>query len=422
MEKLTDKLSHTNLLSPKECALIVRRTLQLPEDENLQLLEYWIEPGSSELIGFMGDYYKLYVRVKQKQEHNLQYFIKSLPLNNAPHRDECERKGFFRKERAIYGEILPKIQKYASGKLCAKSYYTRSDLMVLEDLSYTYRQIRADESYTLQHLKVVLAQQAELHAASIAWEQAEGFSIGERYKDVLFELHITTSNEWYMAGVKGIIYLAKRHEKFQTSLAQDFISNKLYGLLCKAEEIAGPSKTLRNVLCHRDTWDRNIFFKFAKDSSIPDTCCFVDFQLTTYSPPTLDVLFMLYIIPTAGMRRQIYDACLEHYFQCLQSQFARLQIAADTMSRQDFLEHCKIARVAALILWALCEPLLKMPEGLSKKFRTEEPDRFDFYLNSDRSGLLERVMELHPEYKSAVMAPIGELLEYLMETEDLFKL
>lgn len=107
-----------SLLSPEECRLIALRTLQLKKDEEdtLHILESKLDAGSNELMGYMGEYYKLQFQVKHSGSANpqhLQYFVKSLPYKNAPQKAECERKGFFRKETTIYTEILPNLQKYS---------------------------------------------------------------------------------------------------------------------------------------------------------------------------------------------------------------------------------------------------------------------------------------------------------------------
>lgn len=107
-----------SLLSSEECRLIALRTLQLKndEEETLLILESRLNAGSNELMGFMGEYYKLHLEVKHSgiaNQQHLQYFVKSLPYKNAPQRAECERKGIFRKETTIYKEILPNLQKYS---------------------------------------------------------------------------------------------------------------------------------------------------------------------------------------------------------------------------------------------------------------------------------------------------------------------
>ncbi|BFF94525.1 uncharacterized protein DMAD_12132 [Drosophila madeirensis] len=413
-----------DLLSAEECLLIAQRTLKDKDKSQILLLDSQLEAGSNDLMGYMGEYYKLRLIVediKDKDRHELDYFIKSLPHKNEPQRAECERKGVFRKESAIYAKILPNVQKYATKKLFPRCFYSRNDILVLEDLTQEYRHLKATESYTLEHYKLVLEHLAEVHAASIAWEEKEQFNIGERYKDVLIELHLSTENSWFMTGLKAIVFLAARHPQYQTVEHQKFIHNKLYNLLTKSEELVTPSRIIRNVLCHRDTWDRNIFFRFGSESSVlPSACCIVDFQLTKYCSPTLDVLFLLYIVASADVRQEIYDESLEHYHISLQSHLIRLGLNGELISRENFLKECQRTRLAALIIWALTEPQTKMSSSISNRLRSQEPEKFDYYLNTDRSEMLLRVMKLQPGYEQTIMSPVKELVDYLMENEHLY--
>ncbi|EDW89975.2 uncharacterized protein Dyak_GE13008 [Drosophila yakuba] len=390
-----------DLLSSEECLLIAQRTLSVVQKQNVILVSSQVDAGPKDLMGYMGEYYKLHLEVKvksDKKKYFLNYFIKSLPRKNMPQREECERKGVFQKESALYCQLLPKIQKYATKKLYPICYHSRNDILVLEDLTQDYRHLKANENYTLDHYKLVLEHISELHAASIAWEEKENVKIYESYKNVLIELHLDANNSWYITGLKAIVFLAARHPHYQTRKAQSFIQNKLCNLLTKAEELVAPSKDTRNVLCHRDTWDRNILFHFDNESSIlPNACCIVDFQLAQYCSPTLDVLFLLYIVASAEVRRAIYDECLEHYYKCLQHHLGRLGLNKDLITENDFRNECHRTRLAALLIW-----------------------KFDYYLNCDRSELLLRVIEIQPGYEETIMTPISELVDYLMENENLY--
>jgi len=104
-----------DLLSSEECHLIAQRTLSVVKKDNVILINSQVDAGSKDLMGYMGEYYKLHLEAEvkgDKKKYFLNYFIKSLPRKNEPQREECERKGVFQKESALYSQILPKIQKY----------------------------------------------------------------------------------------------------------------------------------------------------------------------------------------------------------------------------------------------------------------------------------------------------------------------
>ncbi|XP_053959474.1 uncharacterized protein LOC128864028 [Anastrepha ludens] len=414
-----------DILSAAECEKIARNSLKLQKDESIKIVSYALEKGSNELVGFMGEYYKLRIRVQDEpisdEIKEFCYFVKSVPISNELHRDECERKCFFRKEGCAYTQILPNIQKFATTKLYPVCYYARKDLLVLEDLAAPdlgYRHLENEEAYTVKHCKLFLTHLAQLHAGSIAWEEREGVNIGRQFEDCLFELVLTTENEWYITGAKGIIFLAKNYHKFQTSEIQNLIDEKLYALLMDVLKYTEPSTNIRNVFLHRDSWERNIFFKFDANNE-PSSCCIVDFQLSRYAPPALDILFFLYGQTTAEERKLYMQEYLEHYFAELQERFRELKLPPDTITKVDFLEDCRRAHLPALIITAIIKPLTMMPEGLSNKWRSEEQEKFDYYMNTQRDELFTRVMAIDSTYEAKIMWPIEELIDHLLKNPDL---
>ncbi|XP_068140164.1 uncharacterized protein [Drosophila tropicalis] len=410
-----------NLLNLDELLLIAQRTL---DEKDFSILDSQLICGSNDLLGYMGEYYKLHLNVQTRgdatRNYNLIYFVKSLPYRNESLKIECERKGVFLKESLIYAKILPNIQKYGTKKLFPKCYYCRNDVIVLEDLGQTYRHLNAstDRDF-LDSCKLILEHLSELHACSIAWEEKENISIDQLYGKDLSELLLNRDNTWFMTGLKGIIFLALRHPDYQDEWAQKFIKEKLYDILLKTEEFVKPSQHLRNAFCHRDTWHRNIFFKFpsTEDQTPPTSCCLIDFQFSKYCSPCLDILFVLYMVVPAEKREDVYEDCLEHYFNSLQSHFQRLGLPRDLITRQRFLDECEQMRLAGLLMWALAEPQTRIKPQLSNRLRAEDPARFDYYLNNDRSGLYLKVIKEQPGYEQIIMRPIKELLEYILKTK-----
>lgn len=74
-------------------------------------------------------------------------------------------------------------------------------------------------------------------------------------------------------------------------------------------------------------------------------------------------------------------------------------------------------RFAALTMMALTEPQTKLSPEILNRLRSEEPEMLDYYLNCDRTELYVRVMKLQPGYEETIMAPIEELLDYIMEIQ-----
>lgn len=184
------------------------------------------------------------------------------------------------------------------------------------------------------------------------------------------------------------------------------------------EKYTKPSTKSRNVFLHRDSWDRNIFFKFDANQE-PAGCCIVDFQLSRYAQPGLDILFFLYGQTTASEIKMHMQEYLDHYFSELQARFKELNLPPDTITKAELMEDIRRAHIPALIIMAITKPLTMMPEGLSNRWRAEEQEKFDYYMNTQRDEFFQRIMTMDPTYESKIMWPIEGLIEYLLKNQDL---
>lgn len=178
------------------------------------------------------------------------------------------------------------------------------------------------------------------------------------------------------------------------------------------EDATKPSSTLRNVLCHRDSWDRNIFWEY-NTSNEPTACRIVDFQLTRYSPPAIDVLFFLYNnFESPQQRSELLNDLLTYYHESLKAALNAKGLAENLITKEDFDKDCQRALFPVLTLRAICEPLIKLPKGWSQNMRETEPKIFDYYMNTDRSEMFSRVSEIDSSYMDKVLLPIQEIMEY----------
>ena len=183
-------------------------------------------------------------------------------------------------------------------------------------------------------------------------------------------------------------------------------------ILNNIQDYTEPSATLRNVLCHRDSWDRNIFWELSS-SEEPVACRIVDFQLTRYSPPAIDVLFFLYNNIESPLQRSILlKNLLAHYHQSLKAAFKRLDLPEDSITKEEFQTDCQRALLPVLILRAICEPLMKLPTGWARTVRATEQENFDRYMNLDRTEMIERVSKIDATYMEKVLFTVQEIMEY----------
>uniref|UniRef100_A0A1A9WZU8 CHK domain-containing protein n=1 Tax=Glossina brevipalpis TaxID=37001 RepID=A0A1A9WZU8_9MUSC len=411
-----------DILSLDECLQIVRNDLDTKLIKEIKIINYEIKKAD-DLCGFMGEYFKLIIKaqIELLQDNGqsvkiFNYFIKSQPIFNELQRIHCESKGVFRKESGIYKNILPNLQRYAKKELFAKCYLAKEDLIVLEDLMQSGKCIRHLKSneYNENYYKLVLQYLAELHVASMSWELRDKINIQKDFSHILFELDLTVTNDWFCTGVKSILFLAQKHPQFQYSAAQDFIKEKLYDLLENLEEFINASASTQNVFCHRDVWGENIFFQYdEKYTNEAIGCRIVDFSSARYCPPAIDVLYFLYNnLPLNAERCELLKILLDFYYNSLSGLARNMHLKLETYTRKHFDEDCQRALLPVLVQRAICEPLMKLPEGWAQKMRREESETYDYYMNVDRTEMFLRVSQLDENYEDLILKPIQEIMTY----------
>uniref|UniRef100_A0A1I8NXU0 CHK kinase-like domain-containing protein n=1 Tax=Stomoxys calcitrans TaxID=35570 RepID=A0A1I8NXU0_STOCA len=407
------------IISKKDCLTIVKNYLKLTDEDEVQVLAYEVSRASSDCVGFIGEYYKLKMEIQEKKSNEaqtLKFFVKSAPITNASLGADCERKALFVKESEVYKQILPNIQRYAEADLYPKSYLMRSNVIVLEDFSLAeknLKQMKEGEEHTIKHYQLFLQLLAKLHASSLAWELKESIDINKQFKHILFDQQFTSTNEWYTTGIKGLLYLTQSHPQFQYPEAQEFINNKLCSILNHLEEYVNPSKTLRNVLCHRDSWTCNIFWEYNQETQELIGCRIIDFQLMRYSPPAIDVLNFLYnTYHDPVLREKEIPQHLKYYRMAFRQELKRLELPEDIIPDKEFEEDCQRALLPIRVLRAICVPLMKLPHGWADMMRATNPKTFDIYMNSDRREMFERISSMDSTYRAKILYPVQEIMEY----------
>ncbi|XP_055386263.1 uncharacterized protein LOC129615189 [Condylostylus longicornis] len=406
----------SKIISDSECYKIISNFLKISAQKTILIHNYEVKQKVGEVVGFMGEYYglKICYSINNNESQTENFFLKVVPVTNPLHKKEIEEKGFFEKEIGIYTKILKELEPYCDEKCFANCVYTRPDMMVFEDLTTkNYYNLKKNEMLTMEHFKVTLKSQATLHVSGMIYEYNTGVNIGEKYEKYLHEIQVNINNTWYAAGLKGIVAIAKIHPKYQNKNYQEFFQSELINYLLKAEEKVKISKKYRNVFCHRDSWDKNLLFKYDKNG-LPIGCTFVDFQLTRYIPPAMDVLFFIYMNTNTKERENILEELLLFYFNNLQDKISKNNISdKNVITWKEFCDSCQEMKLVVLILCAMCFPLTKLPEGWADNMKQNQQDKFSYYMTVNRDEMLLNLMKEHEYYKNVLFEVHEELIHYI---------
>ncbi|XP_039437108.1 uncharacterized protein LOC120418705 [Culex pipiens pallens] len=407
-----------DLISAGECEQIVRNSLKV---EEFVILGFKLTkiPGH---LGFLGEYLHLNVEVEiNGQRSSQRYFIKSLPLGDKNQREMMEEMGFFRKEVRVYSEILSKFgNNEGSSKWRPDCYYTRDDLIVLEDVKWRngFTMVHYKTALDQPHLHLVLDAVAQMHACSLNHEYnlAGRRRLDESHKDVLFEASVSRDNGWFMAGLSGIRAIALNGTRYCKDTAKkELMEKELEGKLNRVFDIVKPTHQYQNVLVHRDIWLNNVMFQFNEDQS-PTACVLLDFQICRYLPPIIDFLLTLYLTTRRSHRDEFFDRYLNFYHDQLATKLRTFKLDPQQILPKSQLETTlKEYRLIAHVFTGIYLGLTNLPANVLDDLHQNEPERYHRYCNENRDELMLRYLREDTFYRETMTECVEEMLEYLFE-------
>ena len=252
-----------------------------------------------------------------------------------------EMKGF-EKEARMYTEVLPlmyQLVKNRKGKIdlfsARRLTCSKEDIIVMEDLKHLdYKMALRKEGLDLDHCKIALRSVARFHAASLAVHKSDPKLI-ESYTEGLYRDHEdkerrdlskrTMNNN--LEELASAVETWPGYEKYGDKLRK-IIPNSTERMI----NIVKPKKNSFNVLNHGDCWVNNMLFHYNPENGKVDDVRFVDFQISRYSSPALDLHYFLCNCPNNDVRMHHKDTLLEEYHRELYEYCKVLKVESDVIT------------------------------------------------------------------------------------------
>ncbi|KAH8246508.1 hypothetical protein KR038_006590 [Drosophila bunnanda] len=426
------------LFTLDECKEIL---LNLLNDKNQRgvLKRFEIVPAS-EHVGFLGEYFHLnltYQLEHQEDEQTTRLFVKSVIFQNANMNFYMEKMRFIKKETKLYELLLNQLKKFCKfhyttiyNKLivksnifviitaphvwCAKCYFTRDDLFVMqnvEDMGYVAlptgtRFLNEDQ------LSPILKTLATLHACSIAYEKEQGKSIGIELKEWLKEMSVDPDVEWYTTGLRAVLAVVATHPDVRgNAKAQEYIAKDLPRYLDNVYYMVNPSPLHRNVFVHRDAWGANVFYH--KEQPQEKRSLLVDFQLCRYAPPAVDFHLVSYLNLEPSKRKTMMGSLIRTYYNTLAEDLREMGIDAkkERLSLEEFEQSLKDFALFGVTYNCIAATILRLPDNYLKNLKDTQPAHFHRFCNVDRTEDVLRLMKDHPDFRDYMYECVGDLLE-----------
>ncbi|XP_036330008.1 uncharacterized protein LOC118742154 [Rhagoletis pomonella] len=408
------------LLTRAHCEKILAKACGT--ESNLQLKEFTLKPAIY-TSGFLGEYYHLLVcfsaaavAVAANENENLanrrnlqelRAFVKRVPQASV----EPEKEAIFRKEAALYGTLLERLRKYSTVSWSPLCFYTRDDIIVLEQLDERNYALCSETVNVLSehYMRSVLRGLAAQHASCFTLETKEGICIGDAYPQLQEEITVSAQVPWYTTGLRAILAVAKSQLVSQSIDVRTEIESRLASAAESVYEMTNRSSKYRNVLCHRDIWRGNIFYSSVATSTDTNanerSVIFVDYQTARYCPPAIDVIFALFMNLDKSTRKSKEKEYLRYYYDCLERDLSsKGLIAADHLTYSDLLASYEELQLFGLFYRAIATTIVKVP----RQYVTND------YVHVERTEAVFKLMESQPQFREYLEECIHEMLEFLI--------
>ncbi|KAK7868972.1 hypothetical protein R5R35_002603 [Gryllus longicercus] len=417
-------MGSSKLLSNAEWAPAVENCLGMKQFE---VLNYVLRPLGS-TGGFLGDHYTAEVTVRLHEDKNIQkilhFFLKTEPKAA----NDCKitkQINVFKKEVDTLNIIFVKMKSVLKegGKnmvWACKCFYTQPEFIILEDLSKQgFRSFTLRDSLRYEHFELTMKALANMHAASIIFEEAQSkqpYRLIDDYPDVLEEALFRHApnhpgTRWIMCSIKTMWLLV---ELIHGKDALSEVKSELERIMLSLYDLQKPSGRFRNVVCQGDVKRDNILFRH--ENGIPVDVRIVDYQFTRYAPPANDIMCFFYLSSYKSFRdRHFTELLTVYYHQFSKNLWEHGLDPEKLLSWRKFKESCDFYRIVGLLIGACyCPGTYISPENIKHVFDSSEVER---YIYDDRDQEVKYSFYNDDFYKENVEDIVNELLEYTKKSK-----
>ncbi|XP_059621218.1 uncharacterized protein LOC132264899 isoform X2 [Phlebotomus argentipes] len=244
--------------------------------------------------------------------------VKTLPTDDSVKKEILKDMPIFDREIDMYTKVLPEMKKIMDSigdneQMSPRIlYYSRElPIIIFEDITkqgYEMNQEFWDFDNTIKILKKL----AKFHALSFYMNDnkyAHKMDF-ENYKPILITEKSIDQMQTFVNGLSSLV------EEIDTWPGFEDIARKLEGviptLLKAVLDIYKPNPEPGfNVLCHGDFNLKNLMYK--KNGKDIDNMLFIDFQMSFWTSPAVDLLYVMNVIGNQEVRRRRGEAVMIYH-------------------------------------------------------------------------------------------------------------
>ncbi|CAK9812678.1 hypothetical protein ANTPLA_LOCUS7489 [Anthophora plagiata] len=310
----------------------IQRILRIAEDDStIQVVDFFTKAATSKGDNYTSDMVRVAIEYTRKQgdkevSGKRTLLFKFEPMEEGPKKDLIQKSNIFDTEIYMMTDAIKKMSKMLGSRLSARVYHVRMErplCLIMEDLApLGFRMADRQAGLDLTHSKLAIQGLAKFHASSVALCEKEPRHKQVYNKGLFHGQNPEEMKHFFSAACMGLGLeiekwpeLDKSYSEKIKKLSKTIYSKGVESVKCKDDEF--------NVINHGDFWVNNMLFRYDENNK-PIEHVFVDFQLSYYSSPVLDLQYFLTSSLNEKVREENIQTLLDEYLNTLTATMKQL--------------------------------------------------------------------------------------------------
>ncbi|XP_071867676.1 uncharacterized protein isoform X1 [Bombus fervidus] len=272
---------------------------------------------ASDLVRVVAEFTRKEGKTKVKEKKSL--LFKFEPIAEGPRKEMIMDIQIFDFEIFMMTNTLRKMNKLLDSRLSAHTYYIKMErpmCLILEDLApLGFRMANRQLGLDMDHCILAIQGLARFHAASVALCEKEPKQKELYWKGMFNEANTKDIVQFFKM---SCISLARAMESWPQNGKRyaEKVKNFSEKVYIKGLESMRRKDDEFNVINHGDAWTNNMMFRYDKNDK-PIDHIFVDFQISVYTSPAIDLLYFLNTSINEEISNNGTDSLVEEYQRTL---------------------------------------------------------------------------------------------------------
>lgn len=365
-------------------AFLIDLLNKIAKQEGFTDYKFDVSAGSNHADGFLAVIKRVIVSgTRNGKASELPLICKLMPTSKA-RREQFNSDAVFIREAFMYSKLLPIFAEFQKEKglnlkesFCEypKCYGTLDDkqndhfVIVLEDLKASgYLLFDKLRPADFNHVKLFAESLGKFHAVSFALkdQRPEVFAEFKPLKDVFVQQLIDKPEEMgqmFAFFFDKAIGALKPEDTAEIKAMTELKANVMEELKATG---SGEAAEPFSIVNHGDCWNNNMMYVYGNESDVPANISLLDFQISRYSSPALDLVYFLFSSTDKRLRDNYYTEVLQLYHNALTTNLTKMgSDAAKLFSFNDLQDQLKkFGRYALIIAPMLLNIITSKPDDI----------------------------------------------------------